>query len=98
MISYLCIGTYNGLLHHFFWDIYVSPPHNYSEWNARKVLFCHTPNLLVSLSYLAVFGNLWVFLGLQTLALLLSAWAMRFPGYYDEYHPKPGEERSLSAV
>lgn len=98
LLAYLCIGGYNGLWHHFVWDIHVSPPHNYSEWNARKVLLCHTPNLLVSLSHLAVFGNLWVFLALQTLALVLSAWAMRFPAYGDAYHPLPGQERSLKSA
>ncbi len=96
VLSYVLIGGYNGCLHHFYWDRQVSPPHNYSEWNGRKVLFCHTPNLLLSLGHLAVYGNVGVFLLLQALALALSARAMRFPAFWDDYTAVPGQERSLA--
>lgn len=92
---FLVIATYNGLWHQLFWDRYVSPPHNYSEWNARKVLWCHTPNLVVSLSMLGLYGNLGCFVLLQTLALSLSAMAMRFPAFWDRYEAEMGKERSL---
>lgn len=92
--SYLVIGSYMGLWHRFFWDIYVSPPHNYTEWNLRKVLLCHTPNLVLCLSHLMLFGNAALFLLWQTLALLLSAWAMRFPGWRSNYTAIAGQERT----
>lgn len=98
LISYLLIGTYNGLWHRFFWDIYVSPPHNYTEWNARKVLFCHTPNLIVCLAYLAIYGNAGIFVLLQGAALAFSAYAMRFPAPWDEYTAPAGRERSIREV
>lgn len=98
VVSYLLIGTYNGLLHRYFWDIQVSPPHNYSEWNARKVLLCHTPNLIVCLSYLAVYANFGIFVLLQAVALAASARAMRFPAPWDDYRAVPGQERSLAAA
>ena len=95
-LSFLAIATYNGLWHRFVWDIYVSPPHNYTEWNARKVLLCHTPNLIVCLSYLAIYGNVGVFVLLQAYALAVSAWAMHFPKWSDAYTAKAGEERSIN--
>lgn len=94
-LSYLLIGTYNGLWHRFFWDIYVSPPHNYSEWNTHKVLFCHTPNLLLCLTALALFGNSGMFVLLQATALAISAFVMRFPAPWDAYSAEAGRERSL---
>jgi hypothetical protein len=97
VLAYLLIGGYNGVWHRFVWDIHVSPPHNYSEWNARKVLWCHTPNLLVCLAYLAVYGNFGVFVALQGLALALSALAMRFPAPWDDYRAQPGVERSIAS-
>lgn len=95
-LSYLLIGTYNGLWHRFFWDIYVSPPHNYSEWNGRKVLLCHTPNLLLTLSCLALYGNFGMFVLLQAAALAISAYAMRFPAPWDDYTAPAGQERPMA--
>lgn len=96
IISYLLIGAYNGCWHHFLWDIYVSPPHNYSEWNGKKVLLCHTPNLVLCLTYLALYGNAGIFVLLQGLALALSAYAMRFPAFWDDYTAEAGRERSIA--
>lgn len=96
VLSYLAIGGYNGVYHSQFWDIYVSPPHNYTEWNVRKVLLCHTPNLVVCLSYLALWGNPAVFVLLQGLALSLSAFFMRFPAPWDDYAAEAGRERPLA--
>ena len=95
-ISYLLIGAYNGCWHHFFWDIYVSPPHNYSEWNGRKVLFCHTPNLLLCLIYLALYGNVGIYVLLQGVALAASAYRMRFPAFWDDYSAVSGQERPIA--
>lgn len=96
IISYFLIGAYNGCLHNFFWDIYVSPPHNYSEWNTKKVLYCHTPNLMFTLSWLAMYGNAGLFVLLQSVALAASSYAMRFPAFWDDYDAVAGQERSLA--
>lgn len=95
-ISYLMIGAYNGCWHHFFWDIHVSPPHNYSEWNSKKVLFCHTPNLLLCLSTLALYGNAGIYVLLQGVALAASAYFMHFPAFWDDYSAEPGRERPFA--
>lgn len=96
-ISYLLIGGYNGIWHRFFWDIYVSPPHNYTEWNAKKVLLCHTPNLLLTLTMLALYGNAGMFVLLQAVALALSAFAMHFPAPWDDYRAEAGLEKPIAA-
>lgn len=92
-ISYLVIGAYNGLWHGFFWDIKVSPPHNVKAWNARKVLLCHTPNLLICLAWLALYGNAGLYVVLQGLALAISAWVMRFPPWWDGYTAPAGLQK-----
>lgn len=97
VVAYLAIGGYNGVWHRFVWDLHVSPPHNYREWNGRKVLLCHTPNLVLGLALLALYGNGALFVLMQVIALASSAWHMRFPAWWDEYCAVPGEERSLTA-
>ena len=96
VLSYLLIGGYNGVWHRFFWDIHVSPPHNYSEWNARKVLLCHTPNLLLTLTLLALYDSAGMFVLLQATALALSAYALRFPAPWDDYRAEAGREKSIA--
>jgi len=82
LITYLVIGAINGAYHALWWDIHVSPPHNIREWNSKKVLFAHTPNLIVTLTYFTLFGNAGIFVLLQTLSLAASTWVMRFPPFY----------------
>lgn len=91
--SYLLIGAYNALWHAKVWDIRVSPPHNLRAWNTRKILACHTPNLLFCMGYLLLTDSFGVFVLLQALALALSARAMRFPAWWDDYRATAGEER-----
>lgn len=97
VLSYIAIGGYNGVWHRYYWDIHISPPHNYTEWNGRKVLLCHTPNLLICLGHFALYGNAALFALWQGLALALSARAMHFPAYDDDYQAEAGRERSLAA-
>lgn len=93
LMSFGVIATYTALFQRLFWDIYVSPPHNLRLWNLRKVLLCHVPNLLCTLSYLALYDDGVVFVLWQMLALTLSAWALRMPPPWDAYRAIAGEER-----
>ena len=79
--SYLVISVWQATWHGLYWDRVVVPPHNIPEWNVRKILLVHNPNLLVSLAHLTLFGAPWVFVALQTYALTASAVAMHFPAY-----------------
>lgn len=91
--AYLLIAGYTALLHSQFWDIWVSPPHNYSEWNLRKVLGCHTPNLLCGLALLIGYQMALGFVLMQMLALLISATAMNFPPWWSAYQAEAGAQR-----
>ena len=92
-IAWLLLSAYNFAYHQFFWDVHVSPPHNLAAWNQRKILFCHTPNLVLGLLWLAAWGNFGLWLLLQTGCLLASAHRMRFPAWYDDYTAVAGETK-----
>jgi hypothetical protein len=92
-ITYAVLSGYNFAFHQFFWDIYVSPPHNYVAWNMKKVQYCHVPNLLLGLTWLAIWGNFSLWLLMQTFALLASVHSMRFPAWYDDYRGVAGATR-----
>lgn len=83
LITFLIVGTFKGLWQSQYWDIHVAPEHNIPEWNLKKVLFGHIPNLICTLSYLAVFGNALIFLLLQTAGLMYMTYRMRFPAWSD---------------
>ena len=85
LITIAVISIYNGSWQQFYWDIKVSPPHNYPEWNVRKVLLCHVPNLLLTLPFFAIYGNVQLYILFQTGALLLSSHRMHFPHWADNY-------------
>ena len=92
-LTFLLLSGYNFVYHQFFWDVQVSPPHNYEAWNMKKVLYCHTPNLVLGLIWLAIWGNFGLWLLFQAGCLAVSAHAMRFPAWYDDYSAVAGETR-----
>jgi hypothetical protein len=75
----LLLSAFQGVWHAAYWDVHVAPEHNVPEWNLRKVVLCHVPNLLATLTFYAVSGSAVWFVVLQTVSLVLSATAMRFP-------------------
>jgi hypothetical protein len=81
LVTFLIVGTFKGVWQSQYWDIYVSPEHNIPEWNLKKVLFGHIPNLIFTLSYLALFGNALIFLFFQTAGLMYCTYYMHFPKY-----------------
>jgi hypothetical protein len=84
LVSFLVIGTFVGLWHQFYWDIHVAPDHNIPEWNAKKVLFTHLPNLMITLAYLAAYESAGIFVLCQVVALIASTYFMRFPSFWSE--------------
>ncbi len=77
----IVLSAFVGLWHALYWDIHVSPEHNIAEWNSRKVLLAHTPNLVVAGIWVTAYENLGLYVALQALALLLSTMAMPFPTF-----------------
>ncbi|MBL8099298.1 MAG: hypothetical protein JNK81_08950 [Anaerolineales bacterium] len=84
IISFLIISTFKGLWQSQYWDIHVSPEHNIPEWNLKKVLLGHIPNLIFTLTYLAMFGNALIFLLFQTTGLMICTYYMHFPKYKNQ--------------
>ncbi len=78
-VTFVVLATYIGLWHAQFWDWEVAPSHNIEAWNVPKVLLVHTPNLIVTTTFLTLYDNAALFVALQTIALVGSAVAMRFP-------------------
>jgi len=82
-VSFLVIGTFIGLWHQFYWDIYVAPEHNIPEWNIKKVLYGHTPNIMITLAYLTLYESAGIFVLCQAFALIASTYFMRFPPFWE---------------
>jgi hypothetical protein len=82
--TYLMASVSNGPLHLFYWDRYVSPDHNIYQWNMKKVGLAHSPNLIISLVYLVIWGDLWIYLLWPTFALLTCSFAQKFPAPWDK--------------
>ncbi len=78
-LAFLVLSGFQGAWHALYWDVKVAPEHNLPEWNLRKVLLCHVPNLLATLTFYAVSGSALWFVVFQTVSLVLSSTAMRFP-------------------
>lgn len=87
IVSFLIISTFKGLWQSQYWDIYVSPEHNIPEWNLKKVLLGHIPNLIFTLIYLAMFGNVLIFLLFQTSGLMICTYYMHFPKWTADERP-----------
>ena len=77
--AFVLISAFQGGWHAAYWDKHVAPEHNDPAWNLRKVLLCHVPNLVATLTFYAAYqATLW-FVVFQTVSLVLSSAAMRFP-------------------
>ena len=98
--TFLIGGSLNSLWHSKYWDVRVSPDHNVLEFNRKKILLAHFPNLIVSLLHLALFANPYVFLLGQAVALTISTLIMRFPPFWGPasamvpQHPPEGRPRA----
>lgn len=78
-LAFGVLAAFQGGWHAAYWDTKVAPEHNDPAWNLRKVLLCHTPNLLVTLAFVRAYDAGGWFVVFQVVALTLSARAMRFP-------------------
>jgi hypothetical protein len=81
LAAFAAISTFKGIWQSRYWDLYVAPEHNIPAWNLPKVLFAHIPNLIVTLTHLALFESPGLFILFQMIALMGSTWFMRFPGW-----------------
>jgi hypothetical protein len=73
------ISLWQALWMDMYWDVWVSPEHDSPESIRKKVPRTHIPNMTLCLTYFAVYQNYWIFIGLQTLALMAASYGMRMP-------------------
>lgn len=81
LVTIIVLAIFSGLWQATYWDKHVSPEHNIPEWNLRKVALVHNPNLILTVIWVTVWGNLGLWVGLETVALVGSAIGMRFPTF-----------------
>jgi hypothetical protein len=79
LISYLMISVWQWLWQDYGWDVYISPEHDCPWSIAVKVPATHIPNVTFCLIFFAIYENYWIFVALQTWALLGASIAMRMP-------------------
>ena len=89
MNSQFLAGGFKANWDQRYWNVRVAPAHNIEECNKWKVLLVHVPNVLVTFSYFITFGNATLYCATQTLALIGSTSAMRFPAPSSKYTNPP---------
>lgn len=77
--AWALLGAWQPNWHGIYWDHYIAPEHDTPLTQRIKALGCHIPNLIITLTYLALYDNYLIFVGLQTLACVFAAIGMRFP-------------------
>jgi len=96
IITFFLQGGFKANWDQRYWNIRVAPAHNIEEWNKWKVLFVHVPNVLVTFSYFITYGSATLYCLTQTLALIGSTSAMRFPHPFSKYTNPPLQSQIVS--
>ena len=89
LLAYVLISVWQALWMDMYWDVYVSPEHDTPESIRKKVPRTHIPNMTLCLTWFAVYQNYWLFIGLQTIALLAASFGMRMPGPFSRQQTPP---------
>ncbi len=89
LAAYVMISVWQALWMDMYWDVYVSPEHDSPESIRQKVPRTHIPNMTLCLTYFAVYQNYWIFIGLQTIALLAASFGMRMPAPWSKAPTPP---------
>jgi hypothetical protein len=95
LLTYFFLAAFSLGFQLTWWDIKVSPPHNIREWNSKKVAFAHTPFLLLSLTWLSIYGNAGIYMLFQAVAIGCSAVAMHFPPFWEKDGPRVSRETAI---
>ncbi len=79
ILAFISISLWQYFIQAYFWDIYISPEHDTPRSILIKTFACHLPNVLLSLGFLAIWGNYAIFISLFIIALVSSTISQRFP-------------------
>jgi hypothetical protein len=89
LLAYVMISLWQALWMDMYWDVYVSPEHDSPASIRAKVPRTHIPNMTLCLTYFAVYQNYWIFIALQTVALLAASFGMRMPAPWSRESTPP---------
>jgi len=92
LLAYALISLWQALWMDMYWDVYVSPEHDSPASIRAKVPRTHIPNMTLCLTYFAIYQNYWIFIALQTVALLAASFGMRMPAPWNR-EPTPPARR-----
>jgi hypothetical protein len=79
ILGYVSCGIWQYFIQAYFWDIYVSPEHDTPKSIRIKTVACHIPNMLISMGFLAIWGNYTIFIIIFIIALTSTTIAQKFP-------------------
>ena len=79
VVTWLLLGAWQPNFHSVYWDHYIAPEHDTPLTQKVKALGCHIPNLVITLTYLALWDNALIFVSFQVIACTAAAVGMRFP-------------------
>lgn len=92
LLAYTMISLWQMFWMDMYWDVYVSPEHDTPESIRAKVPRTHIPNMTFCLIYFAYYENYWIFIALQTLALLAASFGMRMPAPWSKAATPPARQ------
>ena|SRR5210317_1159403 len=82
--TWFIAGSWHWWFHDFYWDLKVAPEHDTPFSIVLKTVLLHIPQTALCTLYLVYFGNPWILIGLQTIALLAAAIFMRMPPWWSK--------------
>lgn len=95
LLTYLLITICQWFLMDMYWDVYISPEHDSPKSIKLKVPLIHIPNMTLCLTFFALYKNYFIFIVLQTLALIGASIFMRMPSPWSkEKTPSANREPS----
>jgi hypothetical protein len=89
LFAYALIAFWQWIWQDYYWDVYISPEHDSPLSIKIKVLATHIPNITACLIFYAIYQNSFLFVGLQTWALLGASLAMRMPAPWSKEDTPP---------
>jgi hypothetical protein len=87
LVTWLLLGLWQPNFHNIYWDHYIAPEHDTRLTQRIKALGCHIPNLIITLTYLALYDNYAIFVSFQVVACVAAATGMRYPAPWTPADP-----------
>jgi len=98
LLTYVILAAFQPNFHNIYWDHYIAPEHDTRMTQKIKALCCHIPNLAITLTYLALYGNYLIFVTLQVIACVAAGIAMRYPAPWATAGPLDFAHRSDARI